>query len=484
MVGCSAINCSGASEKGQRMFRFPWHAQRKMKWAVAVKRTTTKGALWMPGVGARLCQVHFVTGAPSKDPHHVDYVPSLFTYNEASVMTARKTTESYARHKALSEKRALAQMPADTSLNDSGEDDADAVDVPLPTHSDASTSTEDMQLDSAHEEPCGAAPRIRNLEAQVLQLRMQLEKCEASKLAKNMDEAKLQFYTGLSKAHFFAILSSIVPVLPPARCKCPHETQLLMFFMKLRLNVPFCDLAYRFDLTPKTVSQSFRRILEAVHHLMKSLVVFPSQEVCHSWLGEHELHHFPRLRAIIDCTEVSIARPLNQDEQQIVWSDYKHDTTLKYLVAVNTHGAVMFVSEAFGGRTSDKELTLSCGFMDKLEEGDQVLADRGFLLYEEFYENNVQLITPSFTKNKKQLAADEVTTSRRISSTRIIVERAIGHLKKWRIMTGSVHHTLVDCYDEIIMVVAGLTNLCPPLSKKGEVSPMNMAVQSEPAQEC
>lgn len=196
MVGCSAINCSGASEKGQRMFRFPWHAQRKMKWAVAVKRTTTKGALWMPGVGARLCQVHFVTGAPSKDPHHVDYVPSLFTYNEASVMTARKTTESYARHKALSEKRALAQMPADTSLNDSGEDDADAVDVPLPTHSDASTSTEDMQLDSAHEEPCGAAPRIRNLEAQVLQLRMQLEKCEASKLAKNMDEAKLQFYTG------------------------------------------------------------------------------------------------------------------------------------------------------------------------------------------------------------------------------------------------------------------------------------------------
>lgn len=81
-----------------------------------------------------------------------------------------------------------------------------------------------------------------------------------------------------------------------------------MFFMKLRLNVPFCDLAYRFDLTPKTVSQSFRRILEVVHQLMKSLVVFPSQEVCHSWLGEHELRRFPRLRAIIDYTEVSIAR--------------------------------------------------------------------------------------------------------------------------------------------------------------------------------
>lgn len=56
----------------------------------------------------------------------------------------------------------------------------------------ASTSTEDLQQDSADEEVCNAAPRIRNLEAQVLQLRMQLEKLEASKLVQNMNEANLQ----------------------------------------------------------------------------------------------------------------------------------------------------------------------------------------------------------------------------------------------------------------------------------------------------
>lgn len=53
-----------------------------------------------------------------------------------------------------------------------------------------------MQLDSAHEEICNAVPRIRNLEAKVLKLRVQLKKFEASKLAQNMDEAQLQFYTG------------------------------------------------------------------------------------------------------------------------------------------------------------------------------------------------------------------------------------------------------------------------------------------------
>ncbi|XP_049516176.1 uncharacterized protein LOC125942120 [Dermacentor silvarum] len=139
----------------------------------------------------------------------------------------------------------------------------------------------------------------------------------------------------------------------------------------------------------------------------------------------------------------------------------------------------MFLSKTYGGRVSDKELTLSSGFMDHLQSGDQVLADRGFLLFEEFYEKNVQLITPSFIKNRVQLPGQEVTTSRRISSTRIIVERAIGHLKKWRIMTGTVPYTLVDVYDEITTVVAGLTNLCPPLSKRGEAAPTGMADQLE-----
>ncbi|KAH9374661.1 hypothetical protein HPB48_012878 [Haemaphysalis longicornis] len=92
------------------------------------------------------------------------------------------------------------------------------------------------------------------------------------------------------------------------------------------------------------------------------------------------------------------------------------------------------------------------------EDGDQVLADRVFPPLEEFLEQNCQLITPSFTKNRVQLSGQEVTTSRRISSSRTIAERAIGHSKKGRIMTDTVHTTVVDVYDEVIAAVAGLAN--------------------------
>ncbi|KAH7965219.1 hypothetical protein HPB49_004764 [Dermacentor silvarum] len=113
---------------------------------------------------------------------------------------------------------------------------------------------------------------------------------------------------GLSKAVFFTILASIVPVLPSVQHKFPHANQLLSFLMKLRVNLAFKDLAYRFDVTPKTISQSFRFLLAAVHHLCKAVIVFPSPQVCHSWLTEKERKNFPKLRAIIDCTEVTVAR--------------------------------------------------------------------------------------------------------------------------------------------------------------------------------
>lgn len=107
------------------------------------------------------------------------------------------------------------------------------------------------------------------------------------------------------------------------------------------------------------------------------------------------------------------------------------------------------------------------GLLEKFESGDQVLADRGFLLHEEFFLRNLQLITPAFTKGKTQLLETDVTRSRRISSSRIIVERAIGHIKKWKIMTGTVPYNIVKDFNSILVIVAGLTNLAPPLTGEG-----------------
>ena len=54
-------------------------------------------------------------------------------------------------------------------------------------------------------------------------------------------------------------------------------------------------------------------------------------------------------------------------------------------MSITPNGAFNFVSEAWGGRTSDVHVTRESGFYNILETHDAVMANRGFTIAEELF---------------------------------------------------------------------------------------------------
>ena len=138
--------------------------------------------------------------------------------------------------------------------------------------------------------------------------------------------------------------------------------------------------------------------------------------------------------SIIDCSEISIEQPKNLTARAQNWSNYKYNNTAKYLIGITISGAVLFLSAGWGGRVSDKQISIDSGFFQKISMGDCILADRGFTFKEELAAVGATLKIPHFTKGKSQLSGKEIDTSHQLPNVRIHVERVIGQIKKFRIL--------------------------------------------------
>ena len=170
---------------------------------------------------------------------------------------------------------------------------------------------------------------------------------------------------------------------------------------------------------------------------------------------------YPSTRCIIDATEVFIQKPQNPSAQQLTFSSYKNHNTFKALIGISPSGAVVFVSDLFGGNISDKQLTAQSGLLDCLEEGDSVMADRGFNIADLLEGKNVTLNIPPRLSDSQLSESDRVVT-RRIASVRVHVERAIGRIKLFRILE-SIPNSMHNMANQIFFVCSLLTNFQPTL---------------------
>lgn len=116
----------------------------------------------------------------------------------------------------------------------------------------------------------------------------------------------------------------------------------------------------------------------------------------------------PHLRVIIDCTEIRCETASSLSLQSETFSSYKNHTTFKGLIGVAPCGIVTFVFTLYTGSISDIEITRKPHLLQLLQQGDEVMADKGFLVERMLSEVRAKLIIPPL-KRSTQLSKEDTS---------------------------------------------------------------------------
>lgn len=405
------------------------------------------------------------SGKPSTlyDATNPDWAPTVkMGHGKVDQQSTRHVVDRYKRSQGRVVKKqrvdatkALLQLQTEEAI-----DEQTTCEVPTQTDMDASTV-------------CGIESELRRMVVEVADLKEKL-RVEHSKFNRdffNDDNDKVRYYTGLPKYSTLEIVFGYLDEhIPHSTVSTLSKYQIMiMTMMKLRLNLSHMDLAVRFGITTSSASRLFLNMLDMMFARLKPLVYWPDREQLRETMPMSFRTHFgTEIAVIIDCFEIFLERPSNLQARALTWSSYKHNNTVKFLIGVTPQGTISFISDGWGGRTSDKHVTEHSGFLDKLLPGDLVLADRGFDIGDTVGMVGAKLAIPAFTKGKPQLSGKEVENTRRIANVRIHVERVIGCLRqKYTILGSTLPIDFVLCshgattLDKIVTVCCSLTNLCP-----------------------
>ena len=287
-----------------------------------------------------------------------------------------------------------------------------------------------------------------------------------------LDEAepKLKYWSGKHSTDDVNYQQSDRQKSGPSR-KLTKYHEYLLTLMKLRLGILSFVLGDLFCVSESRVSQIFATWINLMFVVLTPCIKWPSRAKLKKHMPNSFRNSYPKTTGIIDCTELFIQKPKSPTAQSSTYSSYKSHNTFKVLVCITPTGAFSFISDLWGGNTSDRYITENSGFLDVIRPGDEIMADRGFTIRDLLTERRATLVIPPFTKKcswgkGKRLTAADVRKTKNIAKQRIHVERSIRRLKNFRMLSQIMDLKYKPLANQMVKVGGFICNLDKPLVVK------------------
>ncbi|KAK3084023.1 hypothetical protein FSP39_006910 [Pinctada imbricata] len=503
---CAAEGCFSDTDKRGRygymseVSFFPFPTKKKAPRARKRWLEYTRRENYDPPYHHRLCSKHFLDGKPTeKNPY-----PTLFAYNNykeskvprsSNVMQKRTREQETSVHVDIPEQK--HDKIADTTISIQMEGPK-AVEVPMD-HGYC-MSNEKGYEQTSHEVNTQTDLNMTDID-DLLDMKERLADKDnllrdlfIEKITKS-DESVMKYMgvpTKQALNGFFGILDKASPNLKywsgqksardtsyqntPGMKKSGPQRKLSRYqefiLTLLRLRMALCTflIADIFGISNSRVSQVCITWINFMCGIVLPLLRWPSSKAVKKFMPRCFKLTYPDTICIIDCTEIFISKPKNPTAQSQTYSNYKHHNTYKALVGITPSGAFSFVSKLWGGNTSDRYITKECGFLDQVRPGDQIMADRGFMIRDLLLERRAKLVIPPFTKackwgKGKRLTSADIIKTKNIARLRIHVERAIERLKNFRILSNTMPLNLKPVANQVLLICAFMSNFQKPLVK-------------------
>ena len=122
------------------------------------------------------------------------------------------------------------------------------------------------------------------------------------------------------------------------------------------------------------------------------------------------------------------------------------------MLRITSAGTISFISKSYGGAASDRYINETCGIVEKLQFGDNLMADKGFNMNDLLVSTGSSLIIPPILKDKNRFSNKNCKATSNVAKDCIHMEKAIARVKDFRIFNDALPTILKDQLDVVFML--------------------------------
>lgn len=225
----------------------------------------------------------------------------------------------------------------------------------------------------------------------------------------------------------------------------------VLFYLK---TYPTFDMASFYVGFARSKAHKWAHILFPIlEQTMKRKFVLPQRKI--SSREEFE-KLYPEVKEVFaDGIERSIQRSKNKKKQNKTYSGKKKMHTRKSVVVSDRKRRILVVTKQKSGRRHDKRLADKQSVFEHIPKDVSIMADTAFVGEEKVHS---LIYIPKKKPRGRELTMDEKEMNKLISSYRVVVEHAIGGMKRLKCMSEKLRNRKPFIDDTLLLLSAGIWN--------------------------